>query len=76
MKYQPIDTAPKDGTEVLLWEKYGYVPVVALYSVQAGKWRASREHYDVDGDAYLVDTLCQEIITHWAPLPTPPESEA
>jgi len=72
MTWQPIETAPKDGTEVLLWEKHTYVPVVGLYRVQAGKWRASQEHYDVDGDGCVVDTLCQEYITHWMPLPAPP----
>ncbi len=72
MKWQPIETAPKDGTYVLLSEKYRYVPVVGYYSIQSRRWRASQEHYDVDGDGYIVDTLCQELITHWMPAPAPP----
>lgn len=79
MEWQLIETAPKDGTDVLIWEQYSSTPVVARYFVykdrlgqDIGKWLACREHYDVDGDACLVDRLSQELITHWMPLPVPP----
>lgn len=55
--WQPIETAPKDGTTVLLW-----VPNARLSPVFAGEWRG----------AWRVGlfTVCNP--THWAPL-NPPE---
>lgn len=76
MTWQPIETAPKDGTEVLLSEKYCNTPVVAYwanYGVgRGGKWHACFEHYTTSGCDSIVDILCQELITHWMPLPAPP----
>lgn len=80
MKYQPIETAPKDGTDVLIWQRWCYVPIVASWQnyglSSGGRWYANFEHYDCDSDACVMSTLDQSLITHWAPLPTPPESEA
>lgn len=72
MTWQPIETAPKDGQEVLIWEKWGNTPVVAWYSERKSKWFAGTEHYDTDGDACVIDRLSQELISHWQPLPPPP----
>lgn len=79
MEWQPIETAPKDGTDVFIWEQYSQTPVVASYTNYTnrwgqtiGRWSACSEHYDVDGDACLKDRLCQYLITHWMPLPKPP----
>lgn len=78
--WQPIETAPKDGTKVLIWEQYSRTPVVTSYSGYTnkwgqvvGSWSACKEHYDVDGDAWLTDRLYQDLITHWMPLPEPPK---
>ena len=55
--WQPIDTAPKDGTEVLLWWFRRHV----VGSYVAGGWTdESLGQYDVSP-------------THWMPLPEPPE---
>jgi hypothetical protein len=68
----PIESAPKDGTTVLLWEQYNDVPAVGHYSVRHGKWYANTSNYDADGDAIVIDKLVQELISHWSPLPPAP----
>lgn len=72
----PIATAPKDGTTVMLWERYNDVPVVGFYSDRRGKWYADTSNYDANGDAIVIDKLSQELISHWMPLPAAPAFEA
>jgi hypothetical protein len=58
MQWQPIEAAPRDGTEVLLW--CGWVTI--------GKWEADYSlWYDENG----INPIFQ--VTHWMPLPTPPK---
>lgn len=72
--WQPIEKAPKDGRDLLLWESGSSVPVVASWrDGRRPGWHASQEHYNTDGDACVVDTLWQDGITHWMPLPAAPE---
>jgi hypothetical protein len=73
--WQPIETAPKDGTTVLLWEEYSDAPVVGHYNERRSQWCADKEHYDTNGDAIVVDKLVQDLIGHWMPIPTPPEGK-
>ena len=58
--WQPIETAPTDGGEVLVYVGKSYVGgcVVAVKDTN-GDW------LDWDGDVWEP--------THWMPLPTPPE---
>lgn len=80
--WQPIDTAPKDGTEVFL-----YVPGDSLHPT-AGRYK-TREYFSEEYDdpdyqeegwywsfGYPSD-FHQEVLTptHWMPLPEPPEEE-
>jgi hypothetical protein len=76
MTWQPIETAPKDGTHVLLWEEYSTDPFVGYWLY--GKWSASHEHVDAEGGwdgATVIDNI-QCDVTHWMPLPPPPSSDA
>ena len=61
MEWQPIETAPKDGTPVLLWAlldwKDDLVPVCGWYAQSSRKWLCHA--------AWLNPT-------HWMPLPAPP----
>lgn len=61
--WQPIETAPKDGTFVLAAEESGYIHIVQWYGKQ-GFWRT---------DCYS-SIEWQPI--HWQPLPNPPNTEA
>lgn len=59
--WQPIETAPKDGKLVLLWEPEYYQGKggheLGLY--RDGKWRSLR--------AFILNP------SHWMPLPEPPK---
>jgi hypothetical protein len=64
-QWQPIETAPKDGTEVLLYEK-------GSINIGCYDWcefeNGSFKHW-----TGLSDSL--ENPTHWQPLPTPPQEQ-
>lgn len=62
-KWQPIETAPHDGTPVLV-----YVPVNRpTRRILAASLHDSREWYILSGSVVLGQP------THWMPLPAPPE---
>ena len=58
MGWQPIETAPKDGTRVLLWIEP--VKIAMPFAWQDGRWM---------GDDYPLNMAWP---THWMPLPEPP----
>lgn len=78
MKWQPIETAPKDGTPILAVIK-GYIPNVVQY-ISAIKRFVPCSHLDMDSK--FASELDEELImgtsgwnpTHWMPLPSPLES--
>ena len=75
--WQDIATAPKDGAYLLLWEQYSTNPFVGCWAF--GSWSVSHEHVDAEGGwdgANVVDSISQDRITHWMPLPPPPTSSA
>lgn len=75
--WSPISTAPKDGTTVLLWERWSTNPFVG--SFYGGSWSASKEHVDAAGGwdgAVVVDKIDRSLITHWMPLPAAPIEQA
>lgn len=74
-EWQPIDTAPKDGTPILLWD-------AESKSVNVGYWldrytqpfhalvRGEDANWCDDGGANPIFNA-----THWMPLPDPPKAE-
>lgn len=56
--WQPLETAPKDGTRVLLWIKP--VNLAIPYAWNGREWM---------GDDYPLNMAWA---THWMPLPPPP----
>jgi hypothetical protein len=56
-EWQPIETAPKDGTDILLMRRGSYI--------RTGFWARRMENWSLD-IAVRVDPP-----THWAPLPKP-----
>lgn len=62
--WQPIETAPKDGSQILL---YGRVDSDRAFR-HIGFW--SERWND-----WLDMTMSFSVPTHWMPLPAPPESE-
>lgn len=78
MNWQPIDTAPKDGTRVLLRIEYSDVPLIAYFKDygHGGQWHAETEHYTVSCGAYCYGGSVSDdgriSPTHWASLPGEP----
>lgn len=60
--WQPIETAPRDGTIILAYDPACHPDV---YTV-----RFEHEHWAI-ADAEAFSTLTNP--THWMPLPSPPE---
>ena len=57
--WQPIESAPRDGTRVLAWTAYETVEIVSALG-RGDSW-----------DWFTDDGLHVEV-THWQPLPAPP----
>lgn len=74
--WQPIETAPKDGSTVMLFEQYESEPFFGYWWEGRSRWRASTTHYDTDGNACVIDRVYSEGVTHWMPLPPPPSAQA
>ena len=62
MKWQPIETAPKDGSEMLVWEMFGGWFVA--------KWSLKRKIWVSVWSCMEFDEIEP---THWMPLPDQPE---
>jgi len=61
-EWQPIETVPKDGTEILLW--YADMKAVNVAFWDGGQWRIRY----AEGEHDLWEP------THWMHLPAPPEN--
>jgi hypothetical protein len=62
--WQPIETAPKDGTEVLAW-RGGRRGIV--------RWHENSSYWD---EWHRPTAHCRVEPTHWMPLPRTPAKEA
>lgn len=81
MEWQPIETAPKDGTRIMLWRGYprfGFWQemVIAQWFNDSWRWPDPRENASTH-DVWSEDDLYygfedEENFTHWMPLPPPP----
>lgn len=76
--WQSIETAPRDGRYVLLWQQYNDSPVVGQYLTDY--WRCNGENLEVScglwcqGGSIRTDSDFKP--THWMPLPQPPTPAA
>lgn len=61
MEWQPIETAPRDGTLFLVWADGDYSCVW-----QVGEVLYVDYTYDLEALTY------SSVATHWMPLPAPP----
>lgn len=64
--WRPIESAPKDGTEILVYVDYG-----------DGSWKIEKAHWQHVFNKFMnatYDPMMDDIdgATHWQPLPSPP----
>lgn len=75
MEWQPIDTAPKDGTKVLISD--GRYVIDAYWDDNASLEQCERgpawQVFNCDGDCWYSVAVTDP--THWMPLPEPPNKE-
>lgn len=69
-EWQKIETAPKDGTLVLLWGRYWSDEQGWMSTAINGRWR--HERWEVYCNSFPFGIRP----THWMPLPPPPPSPA
>ena len=81
MNWQPIETAPRDGTAILLYEPFdprwsrmkpGNRPMDVL-CIGLGRWHSPDYEPDHWGDGFEPWEKLMESPTHWMPLPEFPE---
>lgn len=63
-EWMPIESAPKDGTKLLVWD--GYEITSAKYDPEYTWWEIC-----VPSDGYVESNCIAP--THWMPLPSPPK---
>lgn len=68
MEWQPIETAPKDGTEIIVYTATKRI-TTAWFCEETKLWPHD-EVYSEDGEPCNVGWP-----THWMPLPEPPKEE-
>ena len=76
-EWQPIETAPKDGTPFFGWEepqRGNQWPVVIMWSEydDEGKDEIGEEGFWLYCEELLADVAGEAEPTHWMPLPNPP----
>lgn len=67
-EWQPISTAPTDGTWLLTFNLGAAIPWVLRWNEHIGAWSDD----DADHDAAAA---WDGIPTHWRPLPPPPKGD-
>lgn len=71
MDWQPIETAPKDGTAVLLIV-VGYEPAVGSFKDRGWNYMDIEDFPDKDDWLRWLKNHGPWEPTHWMPLPAPP----
>jgi hypothetical protein len=86
MKWEPIETAPKDGSEILVWRKDCGI-LLARWAAASDFMTTAEMEREATGDDEWMDEpdwFCADFIsgcrldgseapTHWMPLPEPPK---
>jgi len=81
-KWQPIETAPKDGTEILAYREDCGVLLIRYGCLVDFETEQDQKKYSEDDlfqrDWFMADFImgwrleCDLVPTHWMPLPEPP----
>lgn len=84
MGWQPIETAPKDGTEVLgiyVCDWSDHTTIYGPWTMRFGRheWEPSWDNFRVIESESAFGTTYRDLDeapTHWMPLPEPPTKKA
>lgn len=68
--WQPIETAPKDGTRILGYGLIGFETTTMAATVIWDKFYSEWHGHPSEATEYSVEA-CK--LTHWMPLPEPPK---
>ena len=75
VEWQPIETAPKDGTKILVNGKFN--SVIAWFGADPNNGNEEEEWLSGDGDDFSCGYYYTPVDpTHWMPLPNPPANGA
>lgn len=69
-EWQPIDTAPRDGTDILLFCRFD-----GRDEIKIAKWSDEQTYEGPFGQFRWKESeglIAERIPTHWMPLPVPP----
>lgn len=72
-QWQPIETAPKDGTVIQAWHKVHKCPVSVLWKEDGFPYRGERLNWY---ERSYTTAWPERAFSHWMPLPAAPTSEA
>jgi hypothetical protein len=67
MQWQPMDTAPKDGTRILAFGKFCFE---SEDGISTARWNGGRWVGDPNEATEYEMEACE--LSHWMPLPAPP----
>jgi hypothetical protein len=70
-QWQPIETAPKDGTTIIIFDSYSDDKGIDGYGVCTARWDYSLKWWIMHQRYSNVISLINP--THWMPLPEPPQ---
>ena len=74
MEWLPIETAPKDGTSILVWPPTWTGKAASIAKWDEDRYSKNPRPYWLRDDAFNRVTISREKPpTHWMPLPPPPK---
>jgi hypothetical protein len=75
-KWKPIETAPKDGTSVLVFPGIWNNKNISIAKFDNDKYaRKPKPYWSRDDDMNRVTNSRNNPPTHWMPLPDPPTTD-
>lgn len=73
-EWKPIETAPKDGTRILVLTMYGDIECADWYVFTTPRYEGVKDDlYRRVEDKTSEGWNCSSSPTHWMPLPEPPK---
>ena len=69
-EWQPIETAPTDGTRIIYWHKTYATPVIAFYR-DGHIWTGGTMVFSPSA----IPREWKDVGTHWMPIPAAPDGD-